>query len=501
MPPAAEEVLDRLRNCVAERIGLCIRAEDGDAFRRILDERLKSLKFAALSAYLDFLTSDGPASAAEWNTLAVLLTTGESYFFRDRGQFSLLRHTVLPELLKMRREQRSLRIWSAGCATGEEPYSIAILLDQLIPDRRGWEVLIIGSDINPWAVRKAEDGIYTPWSFRMVDAGIKSNYFSDRKGEWQIAEKIKKMVTFRCGNLLDAGFLSRNPDISALDLIICRNVFIYFQRAAVAAVFAYFANLLNESGYLITGHGELQGHDLTTLRQLLYPEGVIYRKAPAAQCQLPALPLEPPRPKTKATPPARLTPIRPPAASVRTGSGAPLANPQTEIVALINTGRHAEALARAKNNLPAGPARHDMLCQVANALANSGDYPQAESACLEAISSNTDSAEPYFLLAHIAEARGDDQAAKGLLKKAIYLNPSLVAAYCELGELYAKENDSLRAGKSRAAAIELLMGLPPLDPVAHYGISAGELLHYLKGLADPGAAGPAALPPARNGRP
>lgn len=495
MKPLADDIFARLSHCVESRIGLCIRAGDSESFRKTLLARMNNVNICAPEEYLLLLEADTRASHQEWQALATLLTTGESYFFRDKGHFFLLQNTILPELLKNKQNQRSLRIWSAGCATGEEPYSVAILLDMLVPDLADWEVFIIGTDINEESLNKAERGVYSPWSFRLMDKDIQGKYFTRCKDDWWIAEKIKKMVTFKSGNLLDGDFYSRYPEICDMDIIICRNVFIYFKKEAVAAVFSNFSRILNDEGYLIAGHGELQGHDLASLCPRLYPEAVLYKKTPLGNGPASEVGRAKERPREKKSWLARVKPVSRP--SLPAARAAPSARPvgkissvdqKPEIEELIRGGRYGEAVRRAEKYLSLSGDRCDTLCLVANAYANSGEYAKAENVCRDAIKIKADSAEPYFLLAQIAEARGNDQEAKELFRKTIYLNPAFVAAYCELGGLYEKENDSLHARKARSTAIELLKSLPSHALVKPYDTSAGELLKCVEYLIGPGPA-------------
>ena len=115
----------------------------------------------------------------EWEQLATSLTTGETFFFRGKAHTELLRKQILPEVIKNRQEERSLRIWSAGCSSGEEAYSIAIMLDELLGPRNNWSLYLLGTDIDVDAINKARRGVYTDWSFRQNDPKIREKYFSD----------------------------------------------------------------------------------------------------------------------------------------------------------------------------------------------------------------------------------------------------------------------------------------------------------------------------------
>lgn len=486
-----DDLLERFKKLVESYFGLCIRQADSESFRKILISQMKISNIAEPKEYFSFLESDTRESKREWKALILLITTGESYFFRDKGHFFLLQNTILPELIKNNKTRRTLRIWSAGCSTGEEPYSIAIFLDMLLPELKGWDIFILGTDINEESLKKAGRGIYTEWSFRMVDKDIQRKYFKKHQGEWEIYESIKKMVKFRYGNLMEAGFFAQNPEICNMDIIICRNVFIYFKKETVSSVFNKFINTLNDEGYLITGHGELHGHDLINLRQILYPEAVIYKKTSDIKGQVPEITRGPERIKEKNDLIIKKNPVSKPALPFPEVSKIKPRDPKTEIEELIRKGRYAEAITIANSLLNtyenSNKNNYDILCFMAQAYANSGDYEKAESACRRAMNINADSAGPYFLLANIAEARGSDEEAKDLFKKAIYLNPAFIAAYLELGGLYQKENDLPRAKKSRSTAIELLKSIPSQAPVKPYDMTAGELLkyaEYLTGSAD-----------------
>jgi chemotaxis protein methyltransferase CheR len=452
MKPFDHAVLQKFNELVSSHIGLNIREKDIELLGKTLAARIKGTKFGGPEEYLSFLQSDTRASKQEWNELIILLTTGESYFFRDKGHFYLLQHIILPELIKTKGDHHTLRIWSAGCSTGEEPYSIAVLIDRFFPDLREWEVHILGTDINEDSLGKARRGNYTDWSFRKMDEDIQHQYFSRNKDVWGIDGRIKRMVTFRQGNLIEDDFSSRNAEISNMDIILCRNVFIYFKSDAVSGVINQCIPILNEGGYLITGHGELYGNDFPCMQKMLFPEAVIYRKNSGY--------------KKEASEFKKKTVIAHPAVSL---PKAKKSSPETvgKRKGVVEGGRSDD---------------FDRVLSGARIYANSGDYEKAETACRLAIKGDPLSAEPYFLLAHIAEAKGDDEEANKCLKKVIYLDPACIAAYLEISGLYEKENDLPRAKKMRITAMELLRSQPSQATVQPYDSTVGELLKYVEYL-------------------
>src|SRR3989338_5158760 len=170
-------LLDELAQLAARQIGLRIPDDARDRFAGMLRERAAHLGHASLRDYRTFLASE--QAAGEWEEFARAFTTGETFFLRDHGQFDLLRLRLLPELIERHRHDQTLRLWSAGCASGEEVYSLAMLLDMLLPERGGWDILILGTDIDAKAIAKARRGRYGKWSFRMVPPEIQQRYFNN----------------------------------------------------------------------------------------------------------------------------------------------------------------------------------------------------------------------------------------------------------------------------------------------------------------------------------
>ena len=419
-------------------------------------------------------------------------TPGESYFFRDKGQFRLLKCTILPELIRRNAEKRSIRIWSAGCSTGEEPYSIAMVLKDLLPP--DWEALILGTDSNDEHLEKAVDGVYTDWSFRMVDASVKERFFRRGKGKWTLDREIRNMVAFRKGDLLKEQFPSIASEIHTMDAIVCRNVFIYFAAASIAEVVKKFGETLNEGGYLITGHGELYGQKLHPLKVKMFPDSIVYIKdsrgeiagtvenarpislAPRPVADFQTGSLEPPavspppglRIKTPAATSGSRQFIPPQAMGTFTGSAASGLPKRTGV-------ENRPVTPAAPVKAPSAGPEEDY--RQARIHADSGRYDEAAACCLQAISAAPLSPDPYFLLALVREALGDVEEAKTLLKKVVYLAPDHVASYLELASVYDAEKDFSRAKKMRMTARGILERLPPDTVIELLGdATTGELL-------------------------
>jgi chemotaxis protein methyltransferase CheR len=262
---------------IAQQTGLEIRERDQAGLSEKIFVRMKALNIFFPEEYYQLLGYNTIQSYQEWQKLVLLLTNLESYFFRDQEQFNLLRDRILPELIQRQEHNKTLRICSAGCSTGEEPLSLAILLKELIPDPEQWNLMILGVDINQDALKKAKQGIYTPWSLRSIDPEIMQRYFLHSNNQYYLDLQIRQMVKFKYINLVKDSFNEHN-EMKNIDLIICRNVFIYFEASAIAKVLGKFNQILQPSGYLITGHTELCGQDLSYFETKLFPESLVYIK-------------------------------------------------------------------------------------------------------------------------------------------------------------------------------------------------------------------------------
>jgi chemotaxis protein methyltransferase CheR len=466
-------LIGRFVQLIAEHTGLHVREQDRASLSQKLQTRMKSLKISLPEKYYDLL--ERADSEGEWRELTLLLTTGESYFFRDRELFNLLKTQLLPEIIDRKKQQqittgaaeRSLRIWSAGCSTGEEPYSLAVLVKQLIPDLSNWNIFILGTDLNQESIAKAKLGIYNSWSFRKVDPELQKQYFKPVRSNWKIDDRIQKMVSFKSGNLLKDNF-PNYLDIYDFDLIICRNVFIYFDFQTVATIVKKIYRTLNPEGYFISGHTELYGQSLGNFKVKSFPEAVVYQR-PAG------LPFEN---KTAigsiSEGSSREQPSHLVATSIATVPRSLVTEPES----------HEEILERAKTWLQKGDFANaikaaELVIQqqstnaiayeiMAQAYARSGNNNKAMQYCDRAIGLGSGSVKSYYILAHTSKTQGKLEEAKDLLKKVIYLAPSSILAYLELGSIYEKEGDINRSFKMRKNAWEILQELPSSTTLEHH---------------------------------
>jgi chemotaxis protein methyltransferase CheR len=480
---------------IANRTGLRIRPQDWATLNRSILERVKALHLKSSQHYYHLLSqsANSPAersSSAEWDVLTHFITTGESYFWRDRGQLKVLSEHILPELIHTKRakatqgDRLQLRLWSAGCSTGEEAYTLAMMVQDLIPDFHQWNILILGTDLNPEAIRKAKQGTYRQWSFRQTPVDFRERHFQTTNDTWQVKDAIRQTVAFRYGNLLQDDFPSAG--ISGMDLILCRNVFIYFHAASIATVLQKFYSTLNPSGYLICGHAELQAQDLSAFQLFSFPEAIVYQR-PTGPVQQPVI--------VSPSPPELYTSIKVPV-SIRLripSKTAPIhrtdRSPNLPFQTL--SPQAPPKLNRPVKTVPAAaaiapfPPSPETQCEdpmaIAQAYFNQGQSAQALQYCQTALQLDSDAIAPLYLQAQISGAIQDFKLAKILLKKIIYLAPDEVAAYLELGALYLQEGDRHRAKKLYTFA-KVLLQEKSNAPIPKYQdfLTIGELSNFIE---------------------
>jgi chemotaxis protein methyltransferase CheR len=205
-----------------------------------------------------------------------ILTTNETYFFRESFQLKAFSEEVIPELIKRKaaRGNRTLRIWSAGCSTGEEPYTIAMLLST-IPELSGWKIEIIGTDISQKVLQQARRAVYGKSSFRVTEEGDLQRFFHRHDDGYKVNDAIRELVTISHLNLFDA---SRLTMLGTFDIVFCRNVIIYFDQAAKKRVIETFYSSLSAGGFLLLGHSESLMNITTLFTLRHFKNDMIYQK-------------------------------------------------------------------------------------------------------------------------------------------------------------------------------------------------------------------------------
>lgn len=484
---------------LSARMGLHYPPQRWGDLERSLRQMAPELGFANAETCMRYFLAVQP-SREQIETLASHLTIGETYFFREPRSFEVLAQEILPPLIQARRQAgRNLRIWSVACSTGEEAYSMAILLDQLIPDIAKWHITLLATDINPRSLRRGMDGIYSEWSFRGIDPDVRKRYFTQRNNRYEIAPHIKRMVTFAYHNLAEDQYPSVLNNTNAMDIIFCRNVLMYFSFDTGRRVVSNLHHSLVEGGWLVAAAVEGSSELFSPFVFSGFPGATIYRKLSPPVTTLPVTPL------LLVPDPLTATPVSAPAAAhlPPSPSLAPAASPAVpevpqppatppetpmevqdlfaEACALYIAGRFQEAIALLQAH--AAEVATDGRCMglLARLFANEGRLGEAADWCQRAIAIDKLAPERHYLLAMIRQECGDLREAAQSLKRALFLDPNFVLAHFALARLAITEGKLDEARRHYRNTAALLRGHDPEETLPESdGLTVGRLIEIIR---------------------
>ena len=265
-----------IRDFIHERFGICFSNEKRSFVRMKLYPRVVGLGLGSFGEYLS-LVKYGPDGNRELARMISALTNNETYFFRESGQLEAFRNSLLPESRekKLREAEKKIKILSAGCSTGEEVYTLAMLAFETGSFFWGWDIRITGIDIDETALETARRAVYYDRSFRMTDPYFAQKFFSRNTAGYEARRNIKAMVSFRNGNIADP---ETWESVGDMDMIFCRNVLIYFSDEKVKTAVGHFYRALRSGGYLLLGHSETLTGISHRFEIVRHPETIVYRK-------------------------------------------------------------------------------------------------------------------------------------------------------------------------------------------------------------------------------
>jgi len=265
-----------IREFIAEEFGLLVDEGRASFLHSRLLPRLEALRLDSFSDYYAYLRFS-PRGCNEHQQLISIITNNETYFFREDAQLQVLAGHILPELKgkKQQTGEKKIRIYSAGCSSGEEVYTIAMLLLESGHFLWDWDIIVTGIDIDPLMIERAKEGVYSGRAFQATPAQFIERYFTKTGDCLQVKDSLRRITRFVEGNLLRLDpFMNSDP----ADIIFCRNVFIYFSEDTTRSIVESFAGLLEPEGFLFLGHSETLSRLTSRYHPVRHPGAIIYRK-------------------------------------------------------------------------------------------------------------------------------------------------------------------------------------------------------------------------------
>lgn len=485
-PPLNQADLSLFREFLHTYSGLNFDERNSKILERSLWRRMRAVAASDYLDYFDYLVAHRE-TRHEMKRFLSLLTVGETFFFRYAAHFDALAEKVIPEVIERNRRTRSLRIWSAGCSTGEEPYSLVIMLLDRFPQLFDWNVELLATDVNKISLAKAQQGIYSARSVRLVEPRLLQQWFTPAGESFKLDPRICQRVRFSYLNLQSGPYPGEEGGgDGGMDIILCRNVMIYFRLDTTRAVVARFSRALRPQGYFFMGHAETLLNISTDYDRHHYKGGFYYqlKKAevavirPTVPAVLPAVPVRP----AIESPPEQVPPVR----------GLSTADPPEvqDLPVVIDLERlcwEAEDAFRQENYrtayqkyvtiLEVDPERSCALVGMGFIRANDGAYREAMNFCQRALQQNDLCVSAYFLRGLLHNQLGDPVAAMNDYRKVLLLDLAFIMAHYHLGELCrssGKQADARRQFKNviRLAEREVPEAIIPYSG----GLSATALL-------------------------
>jgi len=464
-----EDLRNQIKTYIAERCGLYFRDHDLRNLEAGVVQRMKILGFDSVHAYYIHLTTSDEKEL-EFRELLNLLTINHTYFFRNEPQFLALKEAVLPALIEQKMKKvfnrkeifkKTLRVWSAGCSTGEEPYTIAMILRESIPNIEDWDIEILATDASSDALGKARRGIYGENSMRLVEEPYRTKYFTrnlsgKQTKEWQISDDIKRMVKFGFLNLV------ADPYPPEIDILFCRNVTIYFEIQTTLRIMDNFFASLTEEGGLFLGYSESLQFLTNKFRMKSWQDGIYYRKATGKDAEIPAiLSWQPREQESEEYEFAEELPI--PALKAITETSQPVVlspeefeNIRAQILRQIYLKEYTQALALIEKVSIEGGQMADIHYLAADIYANMNRNDEAKARLKKVFAIDALYAPAYYLLGCIYQEENKNSAAKENLQKALYIDKDLIMARFYMAHMFRSEGrvgDAIREYRNTLAAL------------------------------------------------
>lgn len=459
-----DSVLLQLSEFVATNLALYFPKERWTDLERNITSASKEFGYTNVEKFiLHIITS--PLTREHVEILAANLTTSETYFWRESQTFEALEQIIIPELIHQRQKgEKRIRIWSAGCSTGEEPYSIAIALNRTIPNIKDWNISILATDINPNVLRKATIGEYGQWSFRSTPKWLKEKYFLQKpNNKLEIIPEIKSMVKYEYLNLAEDIYPSSLNNTNAMDIIYCRNVLMYFTQDRFRQVTRGLYNSLVQGGYLVVSASELSIQNFLDFTPINFPGMVLYQKSSKKITNRHKFIIEeaPPEPllfQIPVEPEKTIESIKHQPREIESEIltsveiPKPIVSIYEESLKLYSQGNYSEVV----DKLEKEDQTSEELLLLIRAYANQGKLNEAIKVCEKAISIKKLDPRLHYLYATILRENNQLDEAVVSFKRAIYLDSNFVLSYYSLGNIYQQLGNVKNAKKYFEIVLSIL---------------------------------------------
>ena len=475
----------RFQTLVLNRTGMLMgRQRENDLDRGVTALALK-VAGGELDRYYHML-KEAETDSPLWDDLIQGLTIGETYFFRDKSQMEALQQHILPRIILSHRHDRRIRVWSAGCASGEEAYTLAMLLSELVVTPDQWRITILATDIDKAVLEKARRADYRNWSFRQTDGIYKSRYFRKHGDVYHLVPWIQKLAHFSYLNLNEAVYPSSATSTTALDLILCRNVAIYYSEGVVRQVVERFHRCLIPGGWLMVGASETSIPVFHQYTACNFPGATVFRKGP-----LPAsvpVPFDAPPEETfslfeevdnclevtmamaEDDNAAAESASAPWGETADFNDASPCSAPRKDRdtkeafkqgVQLMHEKQYEKAIDTFQFCIRSDPSDVSSLYHLARIHANIGKMEAALSFCERLIEIDPLNPEIHYILALVHQETGDLVSAETQLKKALFIDSRFTLAHFSMALVCQQLGRREKAERHRRQALALANGFNP----------------------------------------
>ena len=442
---------------IHHRTGIVIHHHQLNNLNQTLQQTLEQFKIPTHEILLKTLQSCSSTDPI-MEFLISRITVGESYFFRDEKQIDFFRDVCIPSIIKIKQKHKIpfLRLWSAGCSDGQEAITLAILLREALPDLEQWGIHLMATDLNMDSLSRAKSGLYPEWSFRATSQSMRTRYFIRQEQKWKIRDQLKKMVNYAYLNLIEDPFPSVFSQTQAMDLIVCRNVFIYFDLQTVTLVLKKMVDCLVPGGYLVLGASDVILENIPGCTTHLHDGLTFYRrdydfddKNSSSKHLVDYKPsLKSANYKPIPFTPSHLKSLKP--------IPSPIQKTVFERMILLASQESWLDLLEAFRDLPETWQQNPLMLQLkAKALVNMGDSEQTIQLCQQSLAINSTDKHLYLIMGMASMELEQITDAESSFRRALFLDRNFMECHFQLGLLLLRSGRTIPGSKSIKNALHL----------------------------------------------